>query len=172
MIDTAYLGIACVNGRSLLIVIALLTSNPLIAEDAALEAPASAAGPALHAVRSERVRQIMVRMNALLYERMYTALELDRERARQLAALADTAAELAGTADAIPEALSDLDLPVEERTTFQALANQLYTRALELQGLAAANRYHALDAAIERLNETCNACHSLFRNPIPKAYEP
>jgi cytochrome c556 len=128
---------------------------------------ALAAPPTGHVLRSDELRALMKRMDALVYEETYTELDLDLERARQARALAAAADELAGTADAIAE--SALVLPLDEtaRTRFTELANQLYNRALAVQSASSGPDLQALRSAFGELEGTCIECHALFRNPIP-----
>jgi len=128
--------------------------------------------PAMHAVRSDHLRSVMLRMDRLRYERMYTALEIEEERLRQAGVLADIAAELAGTADALPDVVGELELEESQRETFRSLADQLYTLAVELQGAASRKDYAALPVVMDKLDQTCNTCHQLFRNPPNRPHAP
>ncbi len=132
----------------------------------------AAAADAPHALRSARLRDVMVRLDALVYERMYTELDLDTERARHAGALADAAADLAGTTDALPELAGGLALTDAEAGRFRDLANRLYSQAVEIQGLASREEYRQLRPAFERLQSTCGACHALFRDPPPAGGTP
>lgn len=125
-----------------------------------------------HAVPDAQLRRLMQRMDALMYEHMHTELEPDTERARQAGAIADAAAALAGTADAIAEAPPDLALDESRRASFQTLANSLYTRAVELKDLASRGAYAELRESFARLDATCRSCHELFRDPRPFSTRP
>lgn len=121
------------------------------------------APPALHAVSSERLRQIMQRMDSLMFERMQTELELDRQRLRHVRALAEAAAELERTVDWIPGAVDDMGLSPEDRSRFLDLAGILRGEAGALRDRAEAGDLGALRHSLQRLESTCKACHGLYR---------
>ena len=137
--------------------------NPVIAGDILTPPLPENSKSVLNAIHSNDVRIIMRRLNVLAYEREYTELELEKLRARQIKLLAQTAGELAQTAEQLPEDVQK-DLSREDQTTFRAMANQLYSESLQLEEEAAANNYRALNECYQRLRETCNACHRLFRD--------
>ena len=137
-------------------------NNSAIAEDIPTQLLQEKSKSVLNAIHSNDVRIIMRRLNVLAYEREFTELELEKLRARQIKLLAQTAGELAQTAEQLPEDVQK-DLNREDQTTFRAMANQLYSESLRLEKEAEANNYRALNEGYQRLRETCNACHRLFR---------
>ena len=120
--------------------------------------------PALSTIHSEQLRQIMRRLYELASEREFTELGLDQLRAEQIEALVMEADTLVINADNLPELLSEGQLTTEEQITFKAVANQLYTEALSLQADVYANKFLNIEAGYRRMQQTCNACHNLFRN--------
>jgi hypothetical protein len=63
--------------------------------------------------------------------------------------------------------------------TYGALASQLYTETLNVRSLTGGispgnHEYHLLESAVERLYQTCVACHKLFRDagPAPEPAPP
>jgi hypothetical protein len=120
-------------------------------------------GPAPHAVHDRRLRQWMAEMNALMFERMRTELELDRERRRQAERIAGTAADLERTIGRIIDTLPRLALSPNERTTFLALADTLRSQVQTLKVQAQRNYIDALPDTLEHIQATCTACHRLFR---------
>jgi hypothetical protein len=119
--------------------------------------------PALSTIHSDRLRQIMSRLNELAYEREYTELGLDRLRAKQIDSLVTEAETLVDNADRLPEILTEGELTPEELITFRAVASQLYSEALLIQADIHADSYVNVDEGYRRLRQTCNACHNLFR---------
>ncbi len=122
--------------------------------------------PALHAVQNERLRALMDEMNALLFERMPTELEIDRERRLKAAQIADVADTMARTVDGVVQSLPQLSLDAEEQTVFMVLANRLRQQVATLQAQARGNYIDLIPATMERIGATCDGCHQLFRDPV------
>jgi cytochrome c556 len=118
----------------------------------------------LRSLHSEDIRRIMGRLHALAYEREYTELELDRIRLENLEALALAAADLVQIAGQLPQLLPDNQLSDEEQVTFKAMANQLHNETLQLLNTDSGNSYRDLKSGYRRLQQTCAACHNLFRD--------
>ena len=119
--------------------------------------------PLLHTIHSDQLRQTMLRLNELAYEREYTELSLDRLRARQIEALVNEARALVDNASRLPDILGQEKLTEEEQITFTAVARQLYSETLQIQADIQANRYDNLTDRYRHLQRICNACHKLFR---------
>jgi len=119
--------------------------------------------PALHGIYSKQLRTIMLRMNQLVYEREMTALQVQEVRERQLRQLIDTVADLVKAGEVLTDAVPGIELNREDQVIFRAMARQLFQEAQNLGTLVEEKNYAALDPAYRRLNETCNACHNLFR---------
>lgn len=128
--------------------------------------------PALHAVQNDRLLELMNRMNALLFERMPTELEIDQERRRQAAEIAQVADAMAGTVDEIVASLPQLALAEDENTVFMVLAGRLREHVTTLQAQAHGNHIDGIPATVERMGATCDGCHQLFRDPAPRATPP
>lgn len=119
--------------------------------------------PALHGIYSEKLKTIMLRMNQLVYEREMTALQVQEARERHLKELINTVSELVKAAEVLTDAVPGIELKKEDQVIFRAMANQLYSEAQNIGNMVEEKDYSSLDPAYQRLNETCNACHSLFR---------
>ena len=119
--------------------------------------------PSLHGIYSEKLRTIMQRMNLLVYEREMTALQVQETRNETLQQLINTVAELVKASEGLTDAIPGIELSTEDRVVFRAMANQLFREAQTLGVMVDEKNYPAVDSAYQRLNETCNACHSLFR---------
>ncbi len=126
-------------------------------------------GPGAHAASSDRLRAIMDSINRSIEDDTDSGAVPGAIDAGQLAQLIEAIEELQYhaelmSAESAPHRLSD-----SEVVTFRALASQLYTEALNVRTLAGENPattydFNLLDAANERLYQTCAACHDLFRD--------
>jgi cytochrome c556 len=116
----------------------------------------------LNAIHSDEIKNIMQRLNMLIYEREYTELELQQLNKKQIEMLAKEAIALSKTAADLPNITSLSKLTDEEQLTFNAMANQLRDIATELRIESDAN--HETDAVYIKLQSTCNTCHQLFRD--------
>lgn len=121
------------------------------------------APPASHAVHSTRLAQLMRGVERLADERLPKALDAQEEVGRRTAEVSSVARDLAASAAQIPDAIAGLALSEEERGEFRALADALRMRALELADLAPQLAPDDLRARAEAIEESCNACHGLFR---------
>lgn len=119
--------------------------------------------PALHGIYSEKLKPIMLRLNQLVYEREMTALQVQEVREQQLRHLIDTVADLVKASEVLTDAVPGIELNKEDQVIFRSMARQLFGEAQNIEVLVEEKNYAALDPAYRRLNETCNACHNLFR---------
>jgi hypothetical protein len=102
-------------------------------------------------------------MNSLMFDRFMTQPEVEQERRRYTAGMADTARQLEATTDAILARLPALQLEQHEQTAFRALASKLRDEARSLHDQARKGATDELPATLERISSTCTACHGLFR---------
>lgn len=119
----------------------------------------------LHAVEDARLREVMSEFNSLMFEQMYTELELDQQRRLKARSIARAAANLNRTVGELPKILFNLQLTPDEQDIFRGLAADLQDQAQVLEKRAESGDMEALKPMIYRMNATCNACHSLFRGP-------
>jgi cytochrome c556 len=119
--------------------------------------------PALHAVQSERLQSLMQQLNDLMFERMLTEVELDRERRERMREIAKAAAIMQQTVQDIPKALPSLALSPKERQSFLELSGQLGEQVALLKQEAERNDVDGVPKRLERIVATCNACHRSFR---------
>ena len=128
-----------------------------------------ACGTGAHTGSSERLRAIMESINRSIEDDTDSGAIPGAIDAGQLAQLIEAIEELQYhaelmSAESAPRRLGDTGV-----VTFRALASQLYTEALNVRTLAGGNPvntydFNLLNAAYERLYETCAACHDLFRD--------
>jgi cytochrome c556 len=74
------------------------------------------------------------------------------------------ASGLAETASKITTSKRDKKLSDAERTAFDAEANNLRSRALDLQRAANEHKVEAMQRAFDGINSSCIACHNRFRD--------
>jgi len=118
--------------------------------------------PALHAVHGKRLRTLMHRLEALMFERQRTQTEVDADRRAYLDEAQAVASSLVESATYIAQSADDLRS--DERTAFESLQRKLVRQATELQTLAANGRHDAVRGQYEEIVTTCNACHASFRD--------
>ncbi len=123
--------------------------------------------PALHAVQSERLQKLMSRLNDLMFERMLTEVELDRERRLRMQEMAKTASAMLGTVQEIPNALPSLALNAEDKQTFLGLSARLQEQVTLLRREAEQNYVDGIPKRLDQIVAICNECHRSFR-PLPR----
>jgi len=118
----------------------------------------------LHAISSEKLRVIMQDMYSSAYKSGVPDLQDGKMSEEKMADLIEAVEELLFHAELLSTGQPSVKLNETELATFRAMAGQLYTEALNLQQLTEYYDYHAIEPAYERLNQTCIACHNLFRD--------
>lgn len=118
--------------------------------------------PAQHAVHGKRLRALMQDLEALLFERQRTQIEIDADRRRYFEQTVEVADGLLESAEHIAEAVDDLR--AEDRAGFIALQTKLVSQTRALRALAEAGRADAVAAQYDTITTTCNSCHSSFRD--------
>ena len=116
-----------------------------------------------HAIHSENLRDIMHRMNQLVYEKELNDMQKSEIRTGYIQNLVDTVNELAVASESLTEALPGFDLSEEEKNIFQGLAKQLQIEAYNIRLMAERFDDTEMQAAYQRFNDTCSVCHELFR---------
>ncbi|MBT7950748.1 MAG: cytochrome c [Gammaproteobacteria bacterium] len=119
--------------------------------------------PILHAISSKELRDIMRRMNQLVYEREMTALQTQTIHTKRHKELVDTASDLVNSTDDLTKALSGLNMEKQDQITFKAMAKQLLEEAKNIKRVAEENDHNAINSVYQDLDNTCKACHRLFR---------
>ena len=146
----------------------LACRSPEQREAATGEAPPAAR----HAMHSEQLRKIMLGMGnqavrtwpqEIASERAADAehdRQVDFDRARRLSAA------LGRAAGQIPQAIQGVDLTDGRRAAFLANAEWLRMQADELEALAKARDFDKMHETLHTIRDTCNGCHSQFRELI------
>lgn len=128
-----------------------------------LGAVAALAAELPHASGLESMRTTMRRIEALMYERTMTELEVARERGRQAARIAALADELALAATRLAAEEPEVLGPGADVDRFVANAEYLAAEAARLASLAEEGRFDALPAGLDRVVSACARCHVAYR---------
>lgn len=119
--------------------------------------------PLVHVIISDRIEKIMEHLNDLMEARGMTALQVMELRVKHLKDLIKTIDELVASANNLTEAIPGIRLDPESKVTFEALAKKLQDEAAGLKAMAEATNYAGMEPAYRRMQDTCDACHRLFR---------
>ncbi len=119
--------------------------------------------PALHAVHSDELKNLMNNLDGLTFSRMPQELGSGQQQKSYLEQTANIADAMAEAARKIPAVSGQLQLQQEEITLFQALSVKLEKQANELSNLARAGETRLARDQFAAITVTCNACHSAFR---------
>ncbi|GJM04038.1 MAG: hypothetical protein DHS20C09_00290 [marine bacterium B5-7] len=126
--------------------------------------------PAAHAESSERLTTIMRRLFSVVHEeRIEENLALTQA---DLSDLLEAVEELIFYSELMSAKVPESELEINDRVIFNAMASQLYDESLNIQQLTKNYNFDHTDTskdnifydATERLNQTCAACHQLFRD--------
>lgn len=115
-----------------------------------------------HAIYSEEIRVIMNELNESIYEAETSKTEKELHE-QSLEHLIETANDLIFATLNLKQALPGFNLTNEEKDIFQAMAMQLQLEASNIRTQAETDNYLAIENSYQRLNDTCAACHELFR---------
>lgn len=118
----------------------------------------------LHTVQSQKLRKLMQKINELSRQGDEISLQVDELRRQYMQSLIDTAGDVVYATEQMTEQKHIKTLNPVELNEFRALSNALYTEAVNIQIEARDNNFSGLDQAYRRLDETCAACHQLFRS--------
>jgi len=126
--------------------------------------------PIAHAEPSERLTTIMRRLFSVVHEeRIEENLEITES---DMSDLLEAVEELMFYSELMQAKVPESELEVNEQLIFSAMANQLYDESLNIQQITKNYDFDQTDnrndnifyEATERLNQTCAACHQLFRD--------
>ncbi len=126
---------------------------------------------ALHAVHSERLRQIMSELERLSLNQLPQEIDVSAERQRHIGQMSPVAQAMAEAALHIPDVLEEVELSDEKRQVFIDLAEKLGNQAIELHRQTEQQSLSGVSQTLENIGATCNACHSAFR-VLPAVTEP
>ena len=120
--------------------------------------------PAMHGLRSERLRELMGELDRLAKKEDYgSALKLEERQNEVL----QMAAALEKSVAALRAAADELQLTDAEREVFVGMVAKLESHVQQF-GVACRSRdLPEMKAAMRLMTVTCNACHSTFRKMKP-----
>jgi hypothetical protein len=142
----------------------IVTAKPLPTPLPVLSAlPADTGEPAMHAVRNSHLHEIMLQINALVYEQLQNEVGVNWEKHPRTQEIAKIAHELANDEKSIIASLPLLNLDSNEKSSFTALAVKLRVNAQLMEAQANQSQLKAIHGSLEQITSTCTACHALFR---------
>lgn len=125
--------------------------------------------PAAHAVHSEQLRAVMLRMNSEVGKRWPQEIQQEKEELRletHFARARTVASELARASGRIPSTVNLSALDDGDRAAFMGYVAQLSTESRGLEEAAADRSLPRMHAVLKRVSTTCNQCHAQFRELI------
>lgn len=149
---------------STLLAVALAACTPSAQQRVEAPALANTGVPALHAIDSNELRNVMRRINNLMHERNLTSQEMDSQQRLATTQVIDAAKGLDESIDGIIAVMPSLKLAPGEDTAFRSLAVKLRDDAYKLKFQAETHQLELIPATLERMSSTCNSCHALYRD--------
>lgn len=120
--------------------------------------------PAIHAVHSARLKEIMTKLNTPTFNRMPEELEDPYSQDHYFRQVEQTAQLMAeAISDICPAVCDKLSLNKQQKKLFVSLTEKLLEQASELKKIALQKDIDQIDQAMDAIASTCNACHSAFR---------
>ena len=116
-----------------------------------------------HAIHSENLQEIMQRLTQSVYDKQRDTAENEDTRMKNIQRLFDNASELYVAAKNLTQALPGFNLSDTEKNVFEGLARLLQVEANNLGYMTENNDLEGMNKVFKRLNDTCSACHDLFR---------
>ena len=153
--------------RSLISLLALLSC--IVFNVAAGAEPPPAAAGEMHGGASERLQAIMQHIKVTTHDTGNVDTAGARPGNEGMADMIEAVEEQLFHAELMTSEPPRQGLTQNQQTVFRALASQLYTETLDVQQVAqnynvSTYDFNLLEAAYERLYQTCAACHELFRD--------
>jgi cytochrome c556 len=150
-------------------VVALVTVLGCVALRAERHADETRRPAAVHAVRAERLREVMAELDRAVGERLPQELDAGAARALRAGEAESAADALAAAAAAIPSALEGVRIADDDARRFRELAGRLHADALALREHLRRGERDAARQSLERMRATCETCHTAFRVlPAPR----
>ena len=150
-----------------LLSVLLLGTVPAAAADATLPRPDQYTPEnviRLHSLNSARLREIMHGIRQWRQDNPAAELHRSGPEGQQVDELSRRVEDLLYQAELMSMGLPFTNLNDTEMLIFKALGSKLYTEADELREVIQSGRYGQLEHAYARMDQTCLACHQMFRN--------
>lgn len=119
--------------------------------------------PALHSIQSAQLKVLMQQLDDLMFEHMLNEVQIDRQRRYRTKEIVKVSDNLLKTIDFIPNALPGLSLDKHEQKIFLNLTEKLKNQVSLLKQEAENNHVDVIPKRANKIIETCNACHHIFR---------
>ncbi|UCD30411.1 MAG: cytochrome c [Planctomycetota bacterium] len=129
---------------------------------------AQTAEPARHAIHTDRLHAIMADLGRQVAKTWPQEMEAeakadaDRTRAESFENARKLGRALAETAEKIPHAVADVDMPDADREAFLASARMLRGQASSLARFAREQNTKRMRHTLNTIQTTCYGCHSQF----------
>ena len=120
-------------------------------------------GTVPHQLHDAKLREIMLRLNALVSYSEQPHLPLNNDSKEFLRELIDTAALVAESSLTLKDEENTGQLPPQEQARFHELAEQLYQQAVAIEINARNMNIDEMNKAFGDMNQVCISCHRLFR---------
>ncbi len=117
----------------------------------------------VHGLMVERINRIQSSIEQLLYQQNRTQSEIEQSRRNSIREIATAAIELRDSVETLVLLEPTLNLSPENSTAFLSFAQQLRVNSQALADLATGNQVGNLSEVVMRLQESCNSCHTLYR---------
>lgn len=153
------------TARMLLLALPVAVACALPAQIRYEESLETAPGAARHGLDSERLDELMRRLERLYVARLPQAMDVPGAERRSAEEVARLARALGESAELIEGVAPELGLDDAERAEFVRLARRLRERSLDLAESATALSPDELRARARGIEATCNDCHDRFRIP-------
>ncbi|MFT7460683.1 MAG: hypothetical protein ACI909_003371 [Planctomycetota bacterium] len=114
-------------------------------------------------IHNDQLRETMFRLNALVSYSPEPVIPLDNDSTEFLQQLIDTVRVIVKSAESLKKKTQINHLGAEQIEKYSALADKLYEEALAIDDSAKKNDAEEMNRAFLNLNQTCIACHTLFR---------
>ncbi|MCB9856542.1 MAG: hypothetical protein H6818_12735 [Phycisphaerales bacterium] len=122
--------------------------------------------PVSHIKHSMRLRILMREINELSLARLPQEMGTSLSERRRISSIGAIAERLSASTAELPKMAADFDLTEAQRASFVELAGFLQEESRELGRIAREGASPKLvQAKLEEMVTTCNACHRLFRDP-------
>lgn len=117
-----------------------------------------------HAIDDERLREVMRGLGGTLPERLPQELQNPIQTRADLEEASRLATDLQRASVRIAALSNRLGLSATERDEFAAANRRLLAAATDLASRAKAGDLTGTDRAIRSIEQSCSACHQVFRN--------
>ena len=118
-----------------------------------------------HALDDERLREVMRGLGGTLPERLPQELQSPIQTRANLEEASRLAEDLERASMRIAALSDQLGLSTNGRQEFEAANQRLLAAATELARRSKAGDVSGTDRAIRNIEQSCSACHQVFRNP-------